>query len=105
MNEDLSEPKGPPPRHPCASRRRRPAIAKAITQLDELSKAYVEHLLAAEPRFKQRPERLGGEHVLQRAEVLILQLAGQGVVVAVSHARIPASYNCDSLADLGVHMG
>ena len=55
----------------------RPAMAKAITQLGELCKADVQHLLAAEPCLEPRPERLRGEHLLELAEVAIFQLAGE----------------------------
>ena len=55
----------------------RPAVAKAIPQLGELGKADVQHLLAAESCLEPRPERLGGEHVLELAEVAVFQLAGR----------------------------
>ena len=54
-----------------------PAMAKAIPQLGELCKTDVQHLLAAEPFLKPRPERLGGEHDLELAEVAVFQLAGE----------------------------
>jgi hypothetical protein len=47
----------------------RPALAETVAQLGELREADVEHLLAAESGLEPRPERLGGEHVLELAQI------------------------------------
>ena len=83
----------------------RSAVAEAVAQLSELCEADVEHLFAPEPLLEMRPEDLRREHVLKLAEVAILELAGEGLIVPVPHAGIPPAGGGDPLGDFGAHVG
>jgi hypothetical protein len=83
----------------------RAAVPNAVAQARELIEPFGEYLLRAEADLERRPERLVGDCVLQFAEIGILKLSCQGLVMVRVDGRILPSRGLEPVLDPCLDVG